>query len=95
MDKQSSRCDGKFERMGIMFDFRIIICSDGTEIIDTSLKTPYEALTPVQMVEYMQMHTQLSIMEQLKRKSRAEAEHKQKLARNPLYRLACMFGLIA
>ena len=38
-----------------MFDFRIIICSDGTEIIDKTLKTPYDSLTPVQLVEYTEM----------------------------------------
>ena len=77
-----------------MFDFRIIVCPDGTEIIDTSLKTPYEALTPVQMLEYSEMHTQLSIMEQMKRRRQREAEHKRKLARNPFYRLVYMCGLV-
>lgn len=38
-----------------MFDFRIITCTDGTQVIDPSLKTPYSALTPVQMAEYMEM----------------------------------------
>ena len=32
-----------------MFNFRIITCPDGTQIIDPSLKTPYNALTPIQM----------------------------------------------
>lgn len=77
-----------------MFDFRIIICADGSEIIDTSLKTPYESLTPVQMLEYSEMYTQLSVMEQMKRKAREEAERKRKLARNPFYRLASLFGIL-
>ena len=77
-----------------MFDFRIIVCSDGTEIIDTSLKTPYESLTTVQMLEYSEMHTQLSVMEQMKRKAREEAERKRKLAWNPFYRIANTFGIL-
>ena len=36
-----------------MFNFRIIETPDGNQIIDRSLKTPYNALTPLQMVEYM------------------------------------------
>ena len=77
-----------------MFDFRIIICADGTEIIDTSLKTPYEALTSVQMVEYVEIDARLSYMEMMARKAREEAERKRKLARNPLYRLANTFGIL-
>ena len=77
-----------------MFDFRIIVCSDGTEIIDTSLKTPYESLTTVQMLEYSEMYIQLSVMEQMKRKAREEAERKRKLARNPFYRIANTFGIL-
>lgn len=38
-----------------MFNFRIVICDDGTEIIDRHLKTPYNALTAVQMIEYVEM----------------------------------------
>ena len=36
-----------------MFNFRIIDTVDGNQIIDRQLKTPYNALTPTQMVEYM------------------------------------------
>ena len=35
-----------------MFNFRIITTADGNQIIDRSLKTPYNALTPTQMLEY-------------------------------------------
>jgi len=77
-----------------MFDFRIIICADGTEIIDRNLKTPYNALTPIQMMEYMEMDVQLSFMDRMERKSRIESERRRKLVRNPLYRLACIVGLV-
>ena len=73
-----------------MFDFRIIETPDGNQVIDTTLKTPYESLTPLQMVEYEQMDRQLSIMERMERK----AKKQRKLSRNPFYRLACMCGLV-
>ena len=38
-----------------MFNFRIIDTVDGNQIIDRQLKTPYNALTPTQMVEYMEV----------------------------------------
>ena len=77
-----------------MFDFRIIETADGNQVIDMSLKTPYEALTPLQMVEYEQMDRQLSIMERMERKAMEKAERQRKIARNPFYKLACIVGLI-
>ena len=76
-----------------MFNFRIINTPDGNQIIDRNLKTPYNALTPTQMVEYTEMDNQLAIMDRLERKARRKAEHIRKLAKNPFYRLACMCGL--
>ena len=77
-----------------MFDFRIIDTPDGNQIIDRNLKTPYKALTPFQMVEYLEMDIQLAIMDRLERKARAEAEHRRKMARNPIYKMACLCGLV-
>lgn len=76
-----------------MFNFRIITCPDGTQIIDPSLKTPYNALSPIQMEEYMEIDTQIAFMERLKRKAKRESDRKCKMKRNPLYKAACMFGL--
>lgn len=76
-----------------MFNFRIITYPDGTQIIDSSLKTPYSSLTPVQMEEYMEIDNQIAFMERLKRKAKREADRKHKLKWNPLYKAACMFGL--
>lgn len=76
-----------------MFNFRIIETADGNQIIDRQLKTPYNALTPLQMVEYMEMDSQLAIMDRMERKARQKAEHIRRLARNPFYRIACMCGL--
>ena len=77
-----------------MFNFRIIDTPDGNQIIDRNLKTPYNALTPLQMVEYLEMDNRLDYMDILERKARAEAERRRKIARNPIYKMACLCGLV-
>lgn len=80
-----------------MFNFRIINLSNGNQVIRRDLKTPYSALTPLQMVEYVEMDVQLTIMDRQKKKAlraRAEAERRRKVLRNPLYRLACFCGIV-
>lgn len=76
------------------FNFRIIDTECGNQIIDRRLKTPYSALTPLQMVEYLEMDNMLAYMDRLERKMRVEAERRWKIARNPLWRLACFCGLV-
>lgn len=76
------------------FDFRIIICSDGTEIIDRSIKTPYEDLETLQLLEYAEIDAQLAVMERMKREAWRQEEKRRKLARNPFYRLANAFGIL-
>ena len=77
-----------------MFGFRIIETADGNQIIDTKVTTPYSVLTPIQMMEYVEVDAQLSLMVRMERKAKAEAEQRRKLVRNPLYRIACMCGLV-
>lgn len=77
-----------------MFEFRIIDTPDGNQIIDRNLKTPYKALTPLQMVEYLEMDNRLAYMDRMERKARAAAERRQKIARNPIYKMACLCGLV-
>ncbi len=77
-----------------MFEFRIIDTPDGNQIIDRNLKTPYNALTPLQMVEYLEMDNRLAYMDRVERKARAEAERRRKIARNPIYKMACLCGLV-
>ena len=77
-----------------MFDFRIIDTPDGNQIIDRNLKTPYNALTPLQMVEYLEMDNRLAYMDRMEQKTRAEAERKRKIVRNPIYKMACFCGLV-
>lgn len=76
-----------------MFDFRIIDTPDGNQIIDENLKTPYDALTPTEMVEYTEVDKSLAIMKRMEKKRLKEEERQWKLARNPFYRLACVVGL--
>lgn len=76
-----------------MFDFRIIDTPDGNQVIDRNLKTPYKALTPLQMVEYLEIDNRLAYMDRMERKARTETERRRKLARNPIYKMACLCGL--
>ena len=62
-----------------MFNFRIITTADGNQIIDRNLKTPYEALTPTQMLEYMEMDNSLAFMDMVERKAKQKAEQTRKL----------------
>ena len=77
-----------------MFNFRIITTADGNQIIDRNLKTPYDALTPTQMLEYMEMDNSLAFMDRMERKAREKAEHMRRVEKNSFYRLACMVGLM-
>lgn len=78
----------------VMFDFRIIEMETGDQIIDQSMKTPYNALTPLQMVEYLEMDNRLAYMNRMERKARVDAERKRKIARNPIYKLACLCRMV-
>lgn len=77
-----------------MFNFRIINTADGNQIIDRKHTTSYEELTPLQMVEYVELEARLYHMDRIERNARKAAEKKKKLARNPLYRMACVVGLL-
>ena len=65
-----------------MFNFRIITTADGNQIIDRNLKTPYDALTPTQMMEYMEMDNSLAFMDRMERKAREKSEHMRTIKRN-------------
>lgn len=78
-----------------MFDFRIINLPDGNQIIDRNLKTPYKALTPLQMAEYIEMDVQLAIMDKMERIAKEEMDRKRPVSvRNQIYKIACFFGLV-
>ena len=77
-----------------MFDFRLFNTTDGNQIIDKTLKTPYDSLTPLQMLEYMEVDVQLSLIDQMEKKRKREAEQKRKFAKNLLWKVACFCGII-
>ena len=77
-----------------MFNFRLINTQDGNQIIDTTLKTPYSSLTPLQMVEYTEVDNRLAYMERMERKQAREAERKQKFTYKFMRKVACMCGIM-
>ena len=77
-----------------MFNFRLINTPDGNQIIDTTLKTPYSSLTPLQMMEYMEMDNQLAYMERMERKQKRETERKQKFTYKFMRKVACACGIM-
>lgn len=90
-----------FEKEIICFDFRIIDMGNGMQVIEKSVKTPLDALTPEMQVEYMEVNGQIAFMERMRKKEhremdklQREAERKRKLARNPFYRMACFCGMV-
>ena len=77
-----------------MFEFRLINLSDGNQIIDTTLKTPYDSITAVEMLEYMEVDNRLAYMERMERKQQREAERKQKLTYKLFHKVACACGIM-
>ena len=77
-----------------VFNFRIINMPDGSQIIDQTLQTPEESLTPSEMIDYIETDKCMAIMDAIAKKKQREAERQRKLDRNPLRRIACLCGLI-
>ena len=77
-----------------MFNFRLINTPDGNQIIDTSLKTPYSSLTPIQMVEYTEIDNRLEYMERMEKKQKRETERKRKFIYKLFHKLACVCGIM-
>ena len=77
-----------------MFEFRLINTPDGNQIIDTTLKTPYDSITAVEMMEYIEVDARLEYMKRMERKQKREAERKQKFAYRFMHKVACMCGIM-
>ena len=77
-----------------MFNFRLINTPDGNQIIDTTLKTPYDSITAVEMVEYMEVDARLEYMKRIERKQQREAERKRKLSYKITHKVACACGIM-
>ena len=77
-----------------MFDFRLINTPDGNQIIDFTLKTPYDSITAVEMMEYIEVDARLEYMKRMERKQKSEAERKQKFTYKFMHKVACMCGIM-
>ena len=77
-----------------MFNFRLINTPDGNQIIDTTLKTPYNSITPIEMMEYIEIDARLEYMKRMERKQQREAERKQKFTYRFMHKVACMCGIL-
>lgn len=77
-----------------MFNFRLINTPDGNQIIDTTLKTPYSSLTPIQMVEYTEIDNRLEYMERMEKKQKRETERNRKFTYKLFHKLACVCGIM-
>lgn len=77
-----------------MFNFRLIDLPDGNQVIDCRLRTPYNSLTAVEMLEYIEVDARLEHMHRMERKQEREAERKQKLTYRLMYKVACMCGIM-
>lgn len=53
------------------FNFRIIKTANGAEIIDSTLSTPYNSLTPLQMMDYINVENSLYFAERQRRLQKA------------------------
>ena len=77
-----------------MFNFRLINTPDGNQIIDTTLKTPYDSITPLEMMEYIEVDSKLAYMERIERKQQRETERKRKFTYKLFHKVACMCGIV-
>ena len=77
-----------------MFNFRLINTPDGNQIIDTTLKTPYDSITPIEMMEYIEVDARLEYMKQMERKQKSEAERQRKISYKLFHKVACMCGIV-
>ena len=77
-----------------MFNFRLINTPDGNQIIDTTLKTTYDSITAVEMLEYMEIDARLEYMKRMEQKQKREAERKQKFTYRFIHKVACACGIM-
>ena len=56
----------------LVFDFRIETASNGVEVINTHLQTPWSALPPEMLITYKEVENSLYASERMKRKEERE-----------------------
>ena len=77
-----------------MFNFRLINTPDGNQIIDTTLKTPYDSITPIEMLEYIEVDARLEHMWRMEREQKRETEKQRKFIYKFIHKLAYVCGIM-
>ena len=77
-----------------MFNFRLINTPDGNQIIDETLKTPYDSITPIEMMEYIEVDAKLECIKRMERKQKREAERQRKFTYKLFHKVACACGIV-
>ena len=75
-----------------MFNFRIISTPEG-QVIDTTLKTPYNSISGTEMIEYMAIEYKINYIKRLKRKERRELIRKEKLSYKLMHNIAHIWNV--
>lgn len=76
------------------FNFRIIDMPDGNQIIDNSIKTPFNSLTLQKYMEYVDIDNKLFFINRMKKKQQKETERKRKLSYKIFHKIACACGIL-
>ena len=80
-----------------MFSFRIVDCGNGIQTFDMTLKTPYNSLTPAQMVEYQRAEEQIYTANRIRRQETKNAggnNKRKKILKNLIWKLSSFCGLV-
>lgn len=72
-----------------MFNFRLINLANGNQVIDKSLKTPYASLTPLQMIEYIEIDNKMAYIESIERKKIREIKNNQNFIFRLIHKIVC------
>lgn len=72
-----------------MFNFRLINLANGNQVIDKSLKTSYASLTPLQMIEYIEVDNKMAYIESIERKKIREAKNNQNFIFRLIHKIVC------
>lgn len=63
----------------LVFDFRIEKATNGAEIINTHLQTPWNALTPEMLIVYKEVENSLYMSERMKRRAERQYRRNRKI----------------
>lgn len=79
----------EYRRIKNMFKFRLINMPNGIQIIDENLMTPYDSITPEQMIDYIRVEQAMEVIKIHKRNREIHNMERNKL-KTILFRIACM-----